>query len=54
VTPNLGALLSYLFVSPTTRIEHVLPSYVSESLDRQVFWMTKQVEDLGKLTNEDE
>ena len=47
-TPNLGNLLVMLCMSDHT-IEEFLPAYISEKMDRQVFWMIGLLPNLKEL-----
>eukprot|EP01016_Furgasonia_blochmanni_P017442 TRINITY_DN2022_c0_g2_i2.p1 TRINITY_DN2022_c0_g2~~TRINITY_DN2022_c0_g2_i2.p1 ORF type:complete len:1150 (+),score=280.83 TRINITY_DN2022_c0_g2_i2:75-3524(+) len=46
VVSNLGAFLTFLLVSFKFKFEDVGEAYVSEQLDRQVFWILKSIPEL--------
>ena len=52
-TPSLGDLLVMLSVSDH-KIEELLPAYISEQMDRQIFWILQEIPDLEKLINSSE
>ena len=52
-TPSLGDLLVMLSVSDHT-IEELLPSYISEQMDRQIFWILQELPEFESLINSDE
>ena len=43
---SLGDLLAMVTVSQKYKIEDVLPAYLEEQLDRQVFWILKEIPEL--------
>lgn len=45
-TPSLGDLLSYVSVSQKFKFDDILPAYLDEQLDRQVFWILKAIPEL--------
>ena len=45
ITLSLGDLLIMIFLSSHS-IEELLPLYLSESLDRQIFWILNEIEKL--------
>ena len=49
-TPSLGDLLVMLSVSDH-KIEELLPSYISEQMDRQVFWIIQEIPEFESLIN---
>ena len=49
-TPSLGDLLVIISVSEF-RIEELLPSYISEQMDRQIFWILQEIPEFEKLIN---
>ena len=49
-TPSLNDLLVMLSISDY-KIEDLLPSYISEQLDRQIFWILKELPQLEELIN---
>ena len=44
-TPSLGDLLVMLSVSDH-KIEDLLPAYISEQMDRQIFWILQELQNL--------
>ena len=52
-TPSLGDLLVMLSVSDH-KIEELLPSYISEQMDRQIFWILQVLPEFESLINSDE
>lgn len=48
-TPNLGDLLSKLTVSKEHKWSTVITAYLEEQMDRQVFWMVKDIPELEKM-----
>jgi hypothetical protein len=46
-TPNLGIILNLLYVSRKTQFHDVIMAYAQEQLDRQVFWLLKEIPELG-------
>jgi len=48
VTPNIGDLLVYLTVSETYNWADLKDSYLSEQMDRQIFWVLQEIPDLEK------
>jgi hypothetical protein len=46
-TPNLGIMLNLLYVAPTTKFHDIIMSYALEQLDRQVFWLLKEIPELA-------
>ena len=53
ITPSLGDLLVMLSISDY-KIEDLLPSYLSEHMDRQIFWILQEIEGFEKLINSSE
>ena len=49
-TPSLGDLLVMLSVSDH-KIEELLPSYLSEQMDRQIFWILQELPELEQFIN---
>ena len=49
-TPSLGDLLVMLSVSDH-KIEELLPSYISEQMDRQIFWILQEIPEFENLIN---
>lgn len=45
-TPSLGDLLALVTVSQKFKIEDVLPAYLEEQMDRQVFWILREIPEL--------
>eukprot|EP00828_Plagiopyla_frontata_P024194 TRINITY_DN308_c0_g2_i4.p1 TRINITY_DN308_c0_g2~~TRINITY_DN308_c0_g2_i4.p1 ORF type:complete len:778 (+),score=123.89 TRINITY_DN308_c0_g2_i4:151-2484(+) len=45
-TPNLGVLLVFSLLSNKINYEKLIPIYFQEQLDRQVFWILKQIPEL--------
>ena len=52
-TPSLGDLLVMLSVSDH-KIEDLLPAYISEQMDRQIFWILQELPEFEKLINSSE
>ena len=52
-TPSLGDLLVMLSVSDH-KIEELLPSYISEQMDRQIFWILQELPEFEKLIDSKE
>lgn len=52
-TPSLGDLLTDLSVSDH-KLEELLPSYLSEQMDRQVFWILQELPQFESLINSSE
>ena len=52
-TPSLGDLLVMLSVSDH-KIEELLTPYISEQMDRQIFWILQELPQFEKLINSDE
>jgi len=52
-TPSLGDLLVMLSISDH-KIEELLPSYISEQMDRQIFWILQELPEFEKLINSKE
>jgi len=52
-TPSLGDLLVMLSISDH-KIEELLPSYISEQMDRQIFWILQQLPEFESLINSKE
>ena len=50
-TPSLGDLLVMLSVSDL-KIEDLLPAYISEQMDRQIFWILQDIPKLENLIND--
>lgn len=48
VTPNIGDLLVFLTVSQTYKWEDLKDAYLAEQMDRQVFWILKDIPELEK------
>ena len=53
VTPSLGDLLVMLSISDFT-IEDLLPAYIGEGMDRQIFWILQEIKEFEKLINSSE
>ena len=51
-TPNLGDLLGKLCVSKKYKWSDMMGSYLEEQMDRQVFWMIKDIPELEKMEAE--
>ena len=51
-TPSLGDLLVMLSISDHT-IEELLPSYISEHMDRQIFWILQEIPKFEELIESD-
>ena len=49
-TPSLGDLLVMLSISDH-KIEELLPAYISEQMDRQIFWILQEIPEFEKLIN---
>ena len=49
-TPSLGDLLVMLALSDK-KIEELLPSYIEEQMDRQIFWILQEIPEFEKLIN---
>ena len=45
-TASLGDLLALVTVSQKYKFEDVLPAYLEEQMDRQVFWMLREIPEL--------
>lgn len=45
-TPSLGDLLSLVTISQKYKFDDILPHYLEEQLDRQVFWFLKEIPEL--------
>ena len=52
-TPSLGDILVMLCVSDH-KIEELLPCYISEQMDRQIFWILTKIPELEKLIDSNE
>ena len=52
-TPSLGDLLVMLSVSDH-KIEELLPSYISEQMDRQIFWILQEIPEFEKKIDSSE
>ena len=52
-TPSLGDLLVMLSVSDH-KIEELLPAYISEQMDRQIFWILQELPEFESLINSSE
>ena len=52
-TPSLGDLLVMLSISDH-KIEELLPAYISEQMDRQIFWILQELPEFEKLINSSE
>mgnify|MGYP002624006015 CR=1 FL=1 len=52
-TPSLGDLLVMLSVSDH-KIEELLPSYISEQMDRQIFWILQEIPEFESLITSSE
>ena len=52
-TPSLNDLLIMLSISDH-KIEEILPSYISEQLDRQILWILMELPELEELINSSE
>ena len=48
VTPSIGDLIVLLTVSKAYKWEHLKEAYLSEQMDRQVFWILKEIPELEK------
>jgi Ran GTPase-activating protein (RanGAP) involved in mRNA processing and transport len=53
-TPNLGDMLSKLAVSRKYKWSDIIGPYLEEQMDRQVFWMIKDIPELEKMENDTE
>ena len=53
VTPSLGDLLVMLTISDY-KIEDLLPAYIGEQMDRQIFWILQEIKEFEKLINSSE
>ena len=51
-TPSLGDLLVMLSISDK-QIEELLPSYIEEQMDRQIFWILQEIPEFEKLIDSD-
>ena len=51
---SLGDMLSLMTVSKTVTWKDIIPVYLSEQMDRQVFWMLKEIPDLEKAEEKGE
>ena len=49
-TPSLGDLLVMLSISGK-KIEELLPSYIEEQMDRQIFWILQEIPEFESLIN---
>ena len=49
-TPSLGDLLVMLSLSGK-KIEELLPSYIEEQMDRQIFWILQEIPEFEQLIN---
>ena len=52
-TPSLGDLLVMLSLSDK-KIEELLPSYIGEQMDRQIFWILQEIPEFQNLINSSE
>ena len=52
-TPSLGDLLVMLSLSDK-KIEELLPSYIEEQMDRQIFWILQEIPEFEDLINKAE
>ena len=52
-TPSLGDLLVMLSISDK-KFEQLLPSYVGEQMDRQIFWILQEIPEFENLINSSE
>jgi len=52
-TPSLGDLLVYLTISDKN-IEDLLPSYIDEQMDRQIFWILQEIPQFEALIDKSE
>ena len=52
-TPSLGDLLVMLTISDR-KIEDLLPSYIEEQMDRQIFWILQEIPGFEKLIDKSE
>ena len=52
-TPSLGDLLVMLSISDK-KLEELLPSYIEEQMDRQIFWILQEIPEFEKLINSSE
>ena len=52
-TPSLGDLLVMLSLSDK-KIEELLPSYIGEQMDRQIFWILQEIPEFESLINKAE
>ena len=52
-TPSLGDLLVMLTISDR-KIEDLLPSYIEEQMDRQIFWILQEIPEFEKLIDKSE
>ena len=53
-TPSLGDLLVMLACSDKHKIEDVLPAYIAEQMDRQIFWIIQEIPKFEELVNSTE
>eukprot|EP00826_Nyctotherus_ovalis_P059993 TRINITY_DN838_c0_g2_i4.p1 TRINITY_DN838_c0_g2~~TRINITY_DN838_c0_g2_i4.p1 ORF type:complete len:1376 (-),score=453.51 TRINITY_DN838_c0_g2_i4:170-4297(-) len=53
-TPNLGDMLSKLAVSKKFKWADIIGPYLEEQMDRQVFWMIKDIPELEKMEHDAE
>lgn len=49
ITSSLGDLLIYVTISRKHNLDELLPSYMQEQMDRQIFWMLEALPELEKL-----
>jgi len=45
-TGSLGDLLAYVTVSKKYKFSDILPAYLEEQMDRQAFWIIKEIPEL--------
>ena len=50
-TPSLGDLLVMMALSSEHKIEDLLPGYINEQMDRQIFWILQEIPEFEKLIN---
>ena len=49
ITSSLGDLLVYVTISKKNTIEKLLPAYMEEQMDRQIFWILQAIPELEDL-----
>jgi ubiquitin-protein ligase/Ran GTPase-activating protein (RanGAP) involved in mRNA processing and transport len=50
-TPSLGDLLAVVALAQNVKIEDLLPAYIDEQMDRQVFWIISALPEFENLIN---